>query len=151
MILSELSDTRIGLIRPLHPGSDPVVVNTSDPGAHDNRWDRIVDELIRLRSFRNDWDGQGAAAPNDRNVDGAIDWVGRMRCYPQAIPPTQVVPGVAGEVFLVWQTLWQGQPCFLEAELSTPVQVEWMLAISGQPTKHWATPHDTFCFVGMIP
>ncbi|MBI3461648.1 MAG: hypothetical protein HY000_01105 [Planctomycetes bacterium] len=152
MAVTQLPDARLSLISPLHPLRVEETLGTAVPHpGQDERWDRIIDELLRLRSFQDDWDGQGAAAPNPANVDSAIEWVQQMGRYPQAIPPTQVVPGVAGELLLVWQGTGQGQPFFLEAEICTPRQVEWMLAVSGQPSKQWVTERDSLYFVGATP
>jgi hypothetical protein len=45
---------------------------------------------------------------------------------------------------------WQKESFFLEAEISKPTQIEWMLAIPGQPNKHWVTNGSVCYFVGSL-
>lgn len=35
-------------------------------------WQCIIDELLRIRSLKDDWDGEGSEAPHPALVDGAI-------------------------------------------------------------------------------
>lgn len=152
MATDQLGEARIGLISPL---TEVTEIDESGGGTamvseHEDRWSQVIDDLLRLRQLGEDWDGQGASALDAVNVDSAIAWAQHMRRYAQAVPPTQVVPGVTGEVSLVWQGLWQGKPFFLEAEISTPRQVEWMLAIPDQPTKQWVTDRANLYFVGPV-
>jgi hypothetical protein len=136
----------IGLIGPLTPlqGSSQAGVATS--AVIETKWHQINDELARIRELKDDWDGQGASAPVVENVEAAVKWLREMRSYPQAIPPSQIVPGVTGEVLFVWQK----HAFFLEAEISKPNQVEWTLAVSGQPNKHWVTNGSVCYFVGSL-
>jgi len=146
MIAAQLSDAGISLVSPLAPSSGPAATGSENgPFAEQNlQWNQITADLLRLRQLEDDWDGQGASAPAPDNVESALEWVRQMRSFTQAIPPSQVVPGVTGEVLLVWQR----ESFFLEAEICQPGRVEWMLAVTGLPTKHWVT--DSPCFVGSV-
>jgi hypothetical protein len=142
----QLTDARISLISPLtqmEPTNEEDGRSAPSPEAS-RLWDEVIDSLLRVRKLEDDWDGQGAVAPAVANVDSSIDWVRQMRRYTQAIPPSQVAPGVTGEVLLVWQE----KSFYLEAEISEPDRVEWMLAVSGQPNKHWVTDRSVPYFVG---
>jgi hypothetical protein len=83
------------------------------------RWERILEELRRLRRLEDDWDDQGATALDPANVDQAIAWVQEMRRWHRALPPTHVLPGTTGEVVLEWR----GDAFHLAAEISTPSRV----------------------------
>src|SRR5260370_20983937 len=87
----------IGPLTPLH-GSSPAGAAPSADIA--TKWNQIDDEIARIRELTDDWDGQGASSPVAENVESAMNWIGEMRRYSQAIPPSQVVPGVRGEVRL---------------------------------------------------
>ncbi|MCI0465085.1 MAG: hypothetical protein L0Z62_49825 [Gemmataceae bacterium] len=137
MPLSSLADARISLISPLVPAAQPAAATSADvsPSAATAQWDRLLDDLVRLRALEDDWDGQGASALDPANVDRAIAWVQQMRRWERALPPARVVPGVTGELILEWQA----DSFYLTAELSQPDRVEWMLALPGQPTRQWET------------
>ena len=145
MASASLTGDGISLIGPLTPEARTGKTAGSSSEVEAN-WNHIADELARIRGFMEDWDGQGASAPAAENVEAAGKWVREMRSYPQAIPPSQVVPGVTGEVLLVWQK----EDFFLEAEVSKQDQIEWTLAIPGQPNKHWATNGSVCYFVGSL-
>ncbi len=137
MASTQSSHARIGLVGPLLQAG---AADKNGPKAAampnaNELWDQIIDGLLRMRALANDWDGQGASAPSPANVDRAIAWVREMHRYPQAVPPSRPVPGVTGEVVLEWQ----GESYYLLAEIVRPDQVEWMLAVDGEPTKHWIT------------
>ncbi|MCI0463302.1 MAG: hypothetical protein L0Z62_40665 [Gemmataceae bacterium] len=145
MSLPSLADARISLINPLVPAAQPAAATSADvsPSAATAQWDRLLDDLLRMRALEDDWDGQGASALNPANVDRAIAWVQQMRCWERALPPVRVVPGVTGELILEWQAA----SFYLTAELSQPDRVEWMLALPGQPTRQWETEGTNTWFV----
>jgi len=145
MASASLTGDGISLIGPLMPEARTGKTASSSSEVEAN-WNHIADELARIRELKADWDGQGASAPAAENVEAAGKWVREMRYYPQAIPPSQVVPGVSGEVLFIWQK----EAFFLEAEISKPTQVEWMLAIPGQQNKHWVTNGSVCYFVGSL-
>lgn len=148
MAATEVLPERISLICPLDPLADHGAASTSP--SQEPRWNQLVDELLRLRRLPEDWDGQGASAPDAVNVHAALEWVQQMRCYPHAVPPSQVVPGTSGELMVVWQGVWHGQPSLLEAEIASPDQIEWLLAIGEETPRQWITPRGSFHFVGAI-
>jgi hypothetical protein len=132
-----VADARISLASPLlaELKAVPSGPNGAAASAQETSWDRILDDLERLRSLDPDWDGQGALAPDPVNVDQAISWVKEMCRWQRALPPTQVMPGTLGEVILEWR-----QDSFhLIAEIGTPTRLEWLLNLPGQPIKQWET------------
>jgi hypothetical protein len=146
MASSSLTGDPISLIGPLTPNDRRTQVADGRSAEVEARWNQIADELARMRELKDDWDGQGASAPAVENAEAAVDWLREMRSYPQAIPPSQVAPGVTGEVLLVWQK----KNFFLEAEVSKRDQIEWTLAVPGQPNKHWVTNGSVCYFVGSL-
>lgn len=143
-----LTETPLAVYSPLESPAKPADDNGhgSRAGAGVGQWDGILAELTRLRELEPDWDGQGADAPNAENLDRALAWVQEMSDRQRALPPSKVVPGVAGEVHLVWQ----GPGFYLEAEISKPGQVEWLSAVEGQPTRQWKTDTGTLWLVGPV-
>ena len=110
-------------------------------------WQRVIEELQRIATLTDDWDGQGAEAPAHEAVDWAMDWVREMRRYRHALPPSRAVPGVAGEVYLEWQ----GESFYVVAEITSPARVEWTLSLPGQPNRHWLTEGRLPCFLSRRP
>jgi hypothetical protein len=130
-----VAEPRLNLVAPL--ATDQVPPVPVAPGTTET-WDRLTDDLLRFRRLENDWDGQGADAPAPANVDAALAWLRQSRQWPRAVPPSRIVPGVAGEVIVEWQT----GGLVLVAELNQPTQVEWVLVTPGRPNRHWTTSTD---------
>jgi hypothetical protein len=141
MMVASLKES-IGLINPLGPdrnrGLGQAVVN--------ERWSRVDLELAELRNLAPDWDGQGGAKPDFENVVAATHWVERMRAWPQALPPAKIAPGVAGEIHFIWQ---QGQ-LVLDAEITSPESVHWLLSVPGRPARQWTTDTADTWLVGLL-
>lgn len=136
------SGADLQLVSPIIPSGDSGRAETpasSSPGV----WQRVIEELQRMGKLLDDWDGQGAQAPLRETVDWALDWVGQMRQYRQALPPSRPVPGVAGEVYLEWQ----GASFYVVAEITSPARVEWMLSVPGQSSRQWLTEGGLPCFL----
>jgi hypothetical protein len=98
------------------------------------RWDEIFSRLRYLRGLTDDWDGQGAVAPAVAILDGAEALAHSLR-QEGAIAPSWVVAGPDGEIVFDWQS----PGLYLEAEVSKPDLVEWMLVIGENPSQHWET------------
>lgn len=98
------------------------------------RWREALAQLHALHEVEDDWDGQGAHAPEAVNIQAAVAWAEKMQ--PHLAPPTRIMPGLDGEVLF----LWQGRDYYLEGEIETPAKIEWMLAVPGQAIEHWETP-----------
>ena len=148
MASAVLSDVQISLIRPLvrvdeTTGRTPPALS---PAGMNDAWDRTLNDLLRLRGLEDNWDGQGATAPNPANVDAATAWIQQMRRWERALPPARVVPGVLGEVHVVWQR----EAVYLDAEISDPHQVEWLLSLPGEPTRQWKTDLAQTWLVGLV-
>lgn len=85
-------------------------------------WQRTIGQLEDFFQIQDDWDGEGSSRPDPANVTTAIRWVEGAWAigFP---PPTQVVPGGAGELQLVWL---KGD-LRVEADFAEPGKVEWLL------------------------
>ena len=139
-------DGAIGLVSPL--GEVPSVASPLPTASvAPDPWRPLVDNLLRIRLLKDDWDGQGAAMPNPVNVDHVLKWLGQMRAYPRAIPPARAIPGVAGEIYLEWQDTGMT----LTAEVADPGKIEWTLAVLGRPRRHWVTDWNLPHFVSAMP
>lgn len=149
MIAPELSDTPIGLLSPLVPTA---VGRASHEDARANgtaedAWRHTIEALVCLQDLEDDWDGQGAQRVDAANVARSIELVRCMSIWPQALPPDQVVPGVTGEVLLIWQRTG----VLVEAEISDPEKTEWLLTVEGQPARQWTTGHDATWLIARLP
>ena len=139
MAVPTLADSRISLLSPLVAVTAPCesggVTEVAQRAGTDEQWNRILNELLRLRGLENDWDGQGILALACENVDAALRWMTEMRRWRQALPPCCAVPGTAGEVVFEWR----GDAFQLAAEISNSEKIEWLLNIPDQPLKQWET------------
>jgi hypothetical protein len=99
-------------------------------------WQRLVDEVLRLHDLEDDWDGDGAAAPDHQCVDAAMRWVLEMASAGEdAVPPTRISVTPAGELLVLWQTNSE----YLEAEIVSPTEVDWMRCEEGRAAEHWSS------------
>jgi hypothetical protein len=98
-----------------------------------NPWEHCIRALSALYRLRDNWDGEGSAAPLPANVDNAIAWVQVARQSGQFPYAPQVVPGGNGELQLVWLL----GNSYLEAEFADPQRIEWMSFNPGQFSQHW--------------
>src|SRR5262245_8843745 len=116
MTMTARADAQISLASPLvaEPKAAGTASDLAPSPAVETQWDLVLDELRRLRSLEDDWDGQGALALDPANVDQALAWVQEMRRWHRALPPTSVLPGTLGEVILEWR----GDAYHVAAEIS---------------------------------
>lgn len=82
-------------------------------------WTDVIDQLLSLRVLEDDWDGQGAEAPEPSVVDSALKLALRFRSTGMS-PADRIVAGVNGTVFFEWFAPSQ----YLEIEVLAPGQVE---------------------------
>jgi hypothetical protein len=82
-------------------------------------WSDVIDELLALRGLEDDWDGQGAVAPDAALVDTALAVALDFRAT--TLPPAdRAVAGVNGTVFFEWFSTTK----YLEIEVTAPGQAE---------------------------
>jgi hypothetical protein len=125
-----VADARISLASPLVPAAVQ-----SPSSATEDHWQQVLDRVEKLRGLSDDWDGQGARAPEIANLDQTAAWICKMRHWRHALPPTWVLPGTLGEVILEWR----GESFHLIAEIANPMQVDWLLNVPGEPVRQWQT------------
>jgi hypothetical protein len=65
-------------------------------------WQQYVDAVEQYRELADDYDGQGAIAPADETIDGAIALIHELIAAGVATP-TYAVPGPNGTVNLNWE------------------------------------------------
>lgn len=100
-----------------------------DGSSIDPVWTEVIDELLAVRSLRDDWDDQGSRAPARALVDRAIGLAQRLRtCGIEA--PHRAVAGVNGTVVLEWHE-YDG---YREIEVSSPDRAEYTLIRKGSKT-----------------
>jgi hypothetical protein len=69
--------------------------------AVDTDWSPIIDELLRIRTLENDFDGEGTEAPPKKLVDGAIELAMSLRSIGER-PPERVLASVNATVLFEW-------------------------------------------------
>jgi len=111
----------------------PSGLSTSFESEVDRLWMERVVNLRRIRSLRDDWDGEGANAPKPEVVDSVEDLFGLLRRNQSLPPPSRVVASSTGSVIIEWQM--EGGVYF-EAECSEPYRIEWMLETPNEGTVH---------------
>lgn len=104
-----------------------------------NGWLRRIDDLLAIRGLGDDWDGLGAEAPRIELVDSAIEIAKALRVDPSWRAPTRVAATPAGAVLFEWQY----PPVYLEAEVTGPTHIEWMLEVAGHETQHWESEFES--------
>ena len=67
------------------------------------KWNECVTKLLAFLSLEDDWNSEGAAAVLPVNVYAAIALLQMIRESGMADTPPQPLPGVDGEVLLVWR------------------------------------------------
>ena len=93
---------------------------TDTEAATGHTWEQRIDELLALRTLEDDWDGQGAEAPDPALVDGAIKLAVFLR--QKNVPPAlRALAGLAGTVSLEWQS---GRG-YAELEVLSPSEAEY--------------------------
>lgn len=94
------------------PIVDLVLSNSGRFAPVRHAWGELIDELRALRSLEDDWDGQGAKAPDRDLVESAIKLAVLLRDH-QIIPAHYATAGVNGTIHFEW----------IEADRSLDVEV----------------------------
>jgi hypothetical protein len=95
------------------------------------RWAEREAELLKIRKYRDNWDGFGADAPDPELVDVAISFLRELRARNEMTPPGRVALSPDGLVAIEWQ---KGDS-FLRAEVQNLREVEWMSVVPGEQTR----------------
>lgn len=106
MVISTSPPTEIRFFRPIEVPSSEYSVGKSQTSPHWAAWQReawgkLIDDCLKIRRLVDDYDGQGALAPDHDLVDGAIRLACRLR-DDQFPPAHHVTAGVDGTVHFEW-------------------------------------------------
>jgi hypothetical protein len=85
-------------------------------------WQEAIEQILRLRDLKDNWDGDAAAVPGIAVVDTAVNEAIRLR-RKYHNPPDRVSAGVNGTVLIEW---WLTDRTF-EIEVVSPAEVEYRL------------------------
>jgi hypothetical protein len=82
-------------------------------------WDCLIDDLLRIRNVKDDWDGEGSEAPHPFLVDSAIALALALkgRCSP---PADRVIASVNGTVYFEWHF----PSGYQEVEVTSPLDAQ---------------------------
>jgi hypothetical protein len=82
-------------------------------------WPQRLDDVLALRNLHDDWDGQGAEAPDPAVADGALEFARDFQAA-QLPPADRVIAGVNGTIFFEWH----GSGGYLEIEVTASDRAE---------------------------
>lgn len=85
---------------------------------HQQRWDEVIDRLLAARGLDDDWDGQGAVAPDAAVIHRAIRFA-QDRARAGVQPPDFAIPTVNGTVVFEWH----GSAEYVEYEVVATGQI----------------------------
>lgn len=111
----------------------PSALSTSFESEIDRQWSDQIMQLRRIRSMRDDWDGEGAEAPKPEVVDSVEDLLLQIREDQSAPPPSRIVASPDGALVIEWQL---GNDGYVEMECSEPYRAEWMIELLDRPPVH---------------
>lgn len=96
----------------------PVYSRTEEDLGH--TWTPLIDELLRIRILKDDWDGEGTEAPSPGLVHGAIRLAQQLEAagYP---PADRAIASVNGTIYFEWHTPLGYQ----EIEILSPLDAEY--------------------------
>jgi hypothetical protein len=105
-------------------------ITTESARVRDEWADRKKD-LLKIRTYKADWDGFGADAPDRSLIDVAIEFLGVLRNSDPENPPKRVALSPAGAVAFDWPE----PSVYTQAEIISCDRVEWMIVRDGKPTE----------------
>ncbi len=105
--------------RPSGPLNETASYTASASLAPQQAWAALIDELLGIRNYPDDWDGEGTEALDSAVVDAALKWA-RLLQAREYTPADRVFAGVNDTVSFEWYF----PHGFQEIEISTPVEAE---------------------------
>jgi hypothetical protein len=91
------------------------------------RWKEHSDDLLAIRRYKDDWDGDGADAPDPQLVDQAINFLAALRKTAFDLP-FRVALSPNGAIGIEWQS----PGTYVQAEIVAYDRVEWTILLDGQ-------------------
>jgi len=104
---------------PYAPAVDASRFSSGAEDASEDAWDQLIDELLRIRLLKDDWDGEGSEAPHPALVHGAIKLAQALKAG-RNTPANRVSVSVNGTVYFEWYTPLGYQ----EIEVTSPLDAE---------------------------
>ncbi len=98
-----------------------------------HQWQKIVESLYAMLSYREDWDGMGSPSPDRDIISSAIGLLSQLKVIPEYPVPTRVVATPAGTIGIEWQL----PDRYLEVEITEPKLSQWMMIGDGEMPAHW--------------
>jgi hypothetical protein len=99
-------------------------------------WIAKETELSSFRNFHDNWDGLDAAAPDSTLVGKGLFLLRLLKERDPSNPPKRVVLSTDGFIALEWV---DGNR-LIQAEVGDSDEIEWMIAMPGQPTNFSVEP-----------
>lgn len=97
-------------------------------------WRRQERQLLELRRLRDNWDWEGARAPDPRVVDSAVDLLRHLQQCASTPPPSRTVASPDGVIVIEWQLPDE----YVSVEISEPYHGTWMSHQPGGRARHWS-------------
>ncbi len=100
-----------------------------------NTWSDCRYRLEEFSCLNDDWDGEGAKAPNPEILASANRLLAFLERHPGSvnIPPNDICVSPDGGILFAWQ----GDDYYREVEIDEPNRAEWMLMHDDCETVHW--------------
>jgi hypothetical protein len=121
---------------PSRPVGEASLILSTQEETPQRTWRELIDDLLGIRHLEDDWDGQGAEAPNPALVDGAIKLSLALQQRGVA-PATRAIAGLGGTVYLEWQT----PLTYCEIEVLSPLEAECRFLRTGAKSAEVSRVH----------
>jgi hypothetical protein len=92
---------------------------TAERGSLEEGWKSRIDDLLGLRDLEDDWDGQGAPAPDKDLVDAALR-LATLLSRSECPLPDRAICGLSGTVIFEWHF----DHAYTELEVTSATEVE---------------------------
>ena len=99
---------------------------------HARAWTKAHDDLFAIQALPDNWDYEGAKAPDGRLVESTFHLLLRLRSQRQA-PPSRIAPSTDGTILVEWQA----RNHYFEFEVVSPYRAEAMFQEGDRPAQHW--------------
>src|SRR5262249_55025328 len=114
----------------LPDGALPAGTRSRDE-AHE--WHKRIEQLRRIRSLPEEWDGEGCHAPDSAMVDAAVALVDDL-VTSGCLPADRVLLGVRGPIVLEWHS----RDRYVEIEVTSPRTAEHLVVDRAGRRKSFA-------------
>ena|SRR3989338_4956505 len=96
-------------------------VTSSDFNHTESAWNDKFNDLNNLFELEDNWDGEGAIAPDPGIISAANALLSKIKFENRIIPPTRITASLDGTVFIDWENVDSRE----QLEFLSPDEAEW--------------------------